>query len=129
MSSTKPKSKGISTAARKSKGRALQQKVRDLIYKTYPHLEPGDAISTGMGQGGEDIQLSPAARKVFPYSCECKRNKAFAVYGPYEQASANAKGYEPIVVIQGDRKKPLVLVDLEHFMELTANAQKASSKV
>lgn len=128
MSSTKPKSKGISTAARKSKGRALQQKVRDLIYKTYPHLEPGDAISTGMGQGGEDIQLSPAARKVFGYSVECKRNKAFAVYGPYEQASANCKGYEPIVVIQGDRKKPLVLVDLEHFMELTANAQKATSK-
>lgn len=129
MSSTKPKSKGISTQARKAKGRQLQQKVRDVILSTYPNLEPDDCKSTGMGQGGEDIQLSPAARKVFSYSIECKRNKSFAVYGPYEQASANCKGYEPIVVIQGDRKKPLVLVDLEHFMELTVNAQKASSKV
>lgn len=126
MSSTKQKSKGISTQARKAKGRQLQQKVRDAIYEAFPHLEDGDVVSTGMGQGGEDVRLSPAARKVFPYSVEAKRHKAFAVYGPYEQAKANSMGYEPILVIQGDRKKPLVLVDLEHFMSLTqkvANAE------
>lgn len=119
MSSTKPKSKGISTAARKAKGRALQQTVRDAILFSFPQLEPDDCKSTGMGQGGEDIQLSPAARKLIPYSFECKRNRAFAVYGPYEQAKANAGNYEPVVVIQGDRKKPLVLVDLDHFIQLT----------
>lgn len=119
MSSTKPKSKGISTAARKSKGRQLQQKVRDAILASFPKLETDDVKSTAMGQGGEDVQLSPAARKLFPYSIECKRHKAFAVYGPYEQAAANAGGYEPLLVIQGDRKKPLVVLDLEHFMQLT----------
>lgn len=118
MSSTKPKSKGISTQARKAKGRQLQQKVRDAILAAFPNLEDDDVRSTGMGQGGEDVQLSPAARKLFPYSVECKRNKAFAVYGPYEQASANSMGFEPLLVIQGDRKKPLVLLDLSHFMEL-----------
>lgn len=116
---TSTKRKGISTAARKSKGRALQQKVRDAILASFPKLEADDVKSTGMGQGGEDVQLSPAARKLFPYSVECKRHKAFAVYGPYEQALANSLGFEPILVIQGDRKKPLVLVDLEHFMKLT----------
>lgn len=119
MSSTKPKSKGISTAARKSKGRQLQQKMRDAILASFPLLETDDVKSTAMGQGGEDVQLSPAARKVFPYSIECKRHKAFAVYGPYEQASTNAGGYEPLLVIQGDRKKPLVVLDLDHFMKLT----------
>lgn len=119
MSSTKPKSKGISTAARKSKGRQLQQKMRDAILASFPLLETDDVKSTAMGQGGEDVQLSPAARKVFPYSIECKRHKAFAVYGPYEQASTNAGGYEPLLVIQGDRKKPLVILDLDHFMKLT----------
>lgn len=119
MSSTKPKSKGISTAARKSKGRQLQQKMRDAILASFPKLETDDVKSTAMGQGGEDVQLSPAARKLFPYSVECKRHKAFAVYGPYEQAAANAGGYEPLLVIQGDRKKPLVILDLEHFMQLT----------
>ncbi len=122
---TTTKRKGISTAARKSKGRALQQKVRDAILASYKSLEVDDVKSTAMGQGGEDVQLSPAARKLFPYSIECKRHKSFAVYGPYEQAAANANGYEPILVIQGDRKKPLVLVDLEHFMELTTKCGKS----
>ena len=111
--------KGISVAARKSKGRALQQKVRDLILAAYPSLELEDVRSTSMGMSGEDIQLSPAARRRFPFSVECKRNKAFAIYGPYEQASANSLGYEPIVVIQGDRKKALVVLDLEYFIGLT----------
>lgn len=111
--------KGISVAARKSKGRALQQKVRDLILAAFPSLEPDDVRSTSMGMGGEDLQLSPAARRRFPYSIECKRNKAFAIYGPYEQATANCLGYEPVVVIQGDRKKALAVLDLEHFIELT----------
>lgn len=111
--------KGISTASRKAKGRNLQKLVRDAILDTYPILEADDCKSTAMGQGGEDVQLSPAARKLFPYSVEAKRHKAFAVYGPYEQAAANCKGYEPLLIIQGDRKKPLAVVDFEHFMSLT----------
>ena len=111
--------KGISVQARKAKGRALQQKVRDAILAAFPVLEKDDVKSTGMGQGGEDVQISPAARKLFPYSVECKRNKSFAVYGPYEQAVANSAGFEPVLVIQGDRKKALALIDLEHFIELT----------
>jgi len=115
--------KGISTASRKSKGRALQQLVRDAVLETYDSLEPDDCKSTAMGQGGEDVQLSPAARKLFPYSVECKRHRAFAVYGPYEQAKANAGGYQPLLVIQGDRKKPLAILDFNHFMELTKHAK------
>ena len=122
--SLKPKSRGISTASRKAKGRNLQKLVRDKILDAFPLLEDDDVKSTAMGQGGEDVQLSPAARKCFPYSIECKRHKAFAVYGPYEQASANSGKYEPLLVIQGDRKKPLVLVDLDHFVGLTQNVQK-----
>jgi hypothetical protein len=115
--------KGISTASRKAKGRALQKLVRDQILAAFEALEQDDVKSTAMGQGGEDVQLSPAARKFFPYSVECKRHKSFAVYGPYEQASANSGNYEPLLVIQADRKKPLALVDLGHFMELVKNAK------
>jgi len=70
-----------------------------------------------MGAGGEDIQLSPAARKLFPYSVECKSLKAIAVYKYYEQAEANCGKYEPLVVIKANRKKPLVLVDAEYFFD------------
>ena len=105
----------------KEKGRRLQKYVRDKILAAFPSLEEDDVRSTAMGQGGEDIQLSPAARKLFPYSVECKNKANWAVYGPYEQAVGNCpKGCEPLLIIKGDRKKPLVLVDLDFFMSLGA---------
>ena len=56
----------------KAKGRKLQQVVRDGVLKRFPSLEPDDVRSTSMGAGGEDVQLSPVARRLFPYQVECK---------------------------------------------------------
>ncbi len=50
----------------KAKGRLGQQEVRDKLLETFPDLEPDDIKSTVMGDSGEDIQLSPAARKIIP---------------------------------------------------------------
>lgn len=103
----------------KEKGRRLQKKVRDKILEAFPSLEEDDVRSTAMGQGGEDIQLSPAARRLFPYSVECKNKASWAVYTPYDQAVANCpSGSEPILVIQANRKKPLVILDLDYFMSI-----------
>lgn len=83
-----------------------------------PTLSLGDVKSTAMGQGGEDVQLSPAARKVYPLSIECKARAAFAFYKDYEQASKNCpEGSEPILVCRGDRKKPVVIVDAQYFFK------------
>lgn len=101
----------------KAKGRRLQQAVRDAILHTFPKLEADDVRSTSMGAGGEDVQLSPAARKLFPYSVECKSLAKIAVFNYYEQAKGHGK-HEPLVVIKQDRAKPLAVIDLEHFMEL-----------
>ena len=55
-----------------------------------------------------------------PYSVECKAHKAFAFYKIMEQAASNCpKGAEPLVIIKGDRKKPLAVMDAEHFFKLT----------
>ena len=128
-SSTKPRStktvkkkrrgatKSISPQSAKAKGRRLQQHVRDAILKTYPTLEPDDVRSTSMGAGGEDVQLSPAARKLMPYCIECKSLAKIAIYKHYEQAVGHGD-YEPLLVLKQDRAKPLAVVDLEHFMEL-----------
>jgi hypothetical protein len=67
-----------------------------------------------MGAGGEDIQLSPAAREAIPFTIECKNNARIAVYKFYEQACTHGKG-EPIVVIKQNRSKPLVIVDADYF--------------
>ena len=109
----------MKTASSKAKGRLLQQLVRDKILDAYPTLEPDDCKSTSMGAGGEDVQLSPAARKLFPYSVEAKSRESIALYTWYLQAKHNApKGAEALLVIKQNRSKPLVVVDLDHFMEL-----------
>ena len=106
-------------ASSKAKGRKLQQDIRDKILDTFPRLEPDDVRSTGMGQGGEDIQLSPAARRWFPYSVEAKSRASISVYAWYQQAKTNApKDMEPLLVIKQNHSKPLVLIDLDAFMEL-----------
>jgi hypothetical protein len=72
-----------------------------------------------MGAGGEDVQLSPAARRLFPYSVECKSYKHFAVYKVMDQAAENCpKGASPICIIKGDRKKPLAVMDADLFFKL-----------
>lgn len=106
----------VSTASLKAKGRRLQQWVRDTLLANHPTLEADDIKSTAMGQNGEDVQLSPAARKLIPFSIECKSRKAVAVYPWYDQAVVNTpKGCEPLLVIKGDHKKPLVVLDAAFF--------------
>ena len=102
----------------KGKGRRLQQWVRDIILEKFSGLEPDDVRSTSMGAGGEDVQLSPAARKHFPYSVECKNTEALNVWKAYEQAQANCGDYEPILVMKKNRKKPLIVIDAEAFFKL-----------
>lgn len=114
----------IKTQSAKAKGRRLQQYTRDKIYETFPVLEDGDVRSTSMGAGGEDIQLSPAARRLFPYSVECKAYKSFAIYTVMDQATENTPdGLQPIAIIKGDRRKPLAVLDAEHFFQLIAQQQ------
>lgn len=72
-----------------------------------------------MGAGGEDLMLSPAARQKLPYSFECKKHKSFSVYKHYEQASENSSTYDPVLLIQGDRKEALAVISLELFARLT----------
>ena len=110
----------ISTSSAKAKGRALQQLVRDKIIEllTPRGVVADDVKSTGMGQGGEDVQFSPLARRYLPVSVECKKYAKFAIYGPYEQAEKASGKYEPLLVIQGDRKKPLAIVSLDYYMSL-----------
>lgn len=101
----------------KAKGRRLQQWTRDKLLEYFPVLAADDVRSTSMGNGGEDVQLSPAARKLFPYQIECKNKREVAVCGWYEQAQEHGE-HEPILVVKEDYGKPLVVIDAEHFFQL-----------
>lgn len=67
-----------------------------------------------MGAPGEDVQLSPAARKIYPFQLECKNLSKIAVYGYYQQAATHGPN-EPVVVIKQNNCKPLVVVDADYF--------------
>lgn len=102
----------------KAKGRSFQQEIRDSILDTFNQLEADDVKSTSMGAGGEDVQLSPAARKLLPIQIECKRVKsAKGLYNWYNQAKAHGK-HEPVVFIRADREKPLVLLSATTYLEV-----------
>jgi len=102
----------------KNKGRMLQNHVRQRILETFSTLHPDDVRSTSMGKGGEDVQLSYAARLLFPYTVECKSRKAIAIYKDYDQASGHNPAWEPLLVIKQNGRAPLAVVQLDHFMEL-----------
>lgn len=107
----------MTPSAAKAKGRAAQQYVRDRILEIFPGLEPGDVRSTSMGMGGEDIQLSPAARKLLGYQIEVKNKATSQHHTWYEQAETHGK-HEPLLVVHRDRGKYLATVSLSHFLEL-----------
>lgn len=101
----------------KSKGRLFQQWVRDKLLYHNPDLSSDDVRSTSMGAGGEDVQLSTAARRLFPYQIECKSKATYAVYKDYAQAQTHGS-CEPCLMIKANHKKPLAIVDADHFISL-----------
>ena len=107
----------MKTQSAKSKGRRLQQWIRDLLIEKLK-IHPEDIESRSMGAGGEDLIMARAARKSFPYSVECKNQEKINIWEAYKQAEDNSKDYEPIVVLKRNNQKPLILVDAEYFVNL-----------
>ena len=113
----------MKTQSAKAKGRNLQKWVVNKLIETFD-IHPEDIKSCSMGAGGEDVVMARAAREKFPFSVECKNVEKLNVWDAYEQAKANSSGYEPIVVMKKNHKKPLVVLDAEHFIELIKNNDK-----
>ena len=107
----------MKTQSAKSKGRKLQQWMRDLLIEKL-EIHPEDIESRSMGAGGEDLIMARAARAKFPLSIECKNQEKVNVWEAYKQAEENSKSYEPIVVIKRNNSKPLVVIDAEYFVSM-----------
>ncbi len=107
----------MKTQSAKSKGRRLQQWIRDKLVEQLG-VHPEDVESRSMGASGEDLIMARAAREKFPYSIECKNVEKLNVWEAYNQAIDNSNNYEPIVVMKKNGKKPLIVVDAEYFVKL-----------
>jgi hypothetical protein len=103
----------------KAKGRKFQQEVRDKIREIFPELELDDITCTMMSQAGTDIILSPAARKKFPYSIECKNQEKIAIWDALKQADENKKENTfAVVAFRRNHTKPYVVIEMDHFFDL-----------
>lgn len=100
----------------KAKGRRLQQQVRDMILELFPELKPDDVRSTAMGQGGEDVQLSTAARELLPFQIECKNKREVAVINWLKQAATHGESV-PIVIAKQNHSDPVVVIDALTFFK------------
>jgi hypothetical protein len=105
-------------SSRKAKGRKLQNEVVSFLSTSFPSLEPDDIKPAIMGQQGEDIILSPAARKLIPYSFECKNQERLDLWGSLRQAAENAGEYTPVLIFTRNRTATYAVIPVEEFMEL-----------
>jgi hypothetical protein len=112
----------------KAKGRRLQQKVRDALLEGRPDLHPDDIRSTAMGQNGEDILFSPAARKVYPYSVECKCVEKLNIWEAINQARENAGQHTPIVAFSRNNEDTWVAMPMSKFIELHKDKNETAIK-
>ena len=105
--------------SRTAKGRYLQNIVKEHIVKLYPVLTKKDIRTSMNGENSADIKLlTSTAKKLFPYSVECKnRNELKGIYKHYRQAVGHSPR-EPLLVIKMNREKPLAIIDLDHFFDL-----------
>ena len=110
----------------KNKGKRLQNNVRDLLLESFTELEPDDVRSAIMGESGEDIKLSPDARKQIPFSFECKNQEKLNIWDSLQQAEENSGDYSPVLIFKRNRSKTYAVVEIDKFIELINENNKST---
>tara|TARA_R110002020_G_scaffold443766_1_gene655054 strand:- start:41490 stop:41849 length:360 start_codon:yes stop_codon:yes gene_type:complete len=102
----------------KAKGRRLQNALRDLLRIAFPSLEEDDIKGQTMGMPGEDIVLSPLAKRTIPYSFECKNVEKLNIWNALEQAETNCEDRCPVLVFTKNRKATYAAIPLDNLIRL-----------
>ena len=113
-------SKRISVRAAKSKGRKLQNFVRDVFRDIFrDRLEAEDIESRQMGGAGVDVILTPASKKLIPFDIECKNQERFNLNEAMKQAIDNSKeGRIPVVVFSKNQDDVYISLKFTDFINL-----------
>ncbi len=104
--------------SRKAKGRKLQNFVRAKVLKAFRHLKKNDVVCVENYKPGADIILSKVAKKLCPYSFECKnQEKMKTLYQWFRQAKKHGN-LEPILICKQNSKEELAVISFKHLLEL-----------
>ena len=108
----------MKTRSAKSKGRRLQNQVKELLLEAFTELEPDDIRTAIMGETGEDIKLSPAARREIPFSFECKNQEKINIWESLNQAEENSGYYPPVLIFKRNRSKTYAVLEIDDFIDI-----------
>ena len=111
----------MKTSSAKAKGRKLQDWVRskliEYLDEDNTHELDKEITTAIMGENGADVKLSSMCEHLFPFSIECKNQEKFTgIYNMLDQAQSHGD-LPPILFIKMNRRKPLVVLDAEQFLE------------
>jgi hypothetical protein len=108
------------TSSAKAKGRRACQELQTLILRWFPDLSARDVRVTPSGSTGEDIQLSEAGAKAFPYAVEVKNQERLNIWQSLLQTTTHATKLklQPLLAFRRNRSELWVAIRAEHFFEL-----------
>ena len=109
----------ITRKSAKQKGRRGQTELRVKLLQEFPELEPDDIKCAIGSENGTDIKLSPAAKRLIPYSFEVKYQEKINIWSSLQQAEDNTKpNTEPVLVFKRNRSKTYAVIELDTFLGL-----------
>lgn len=108
------------TSSAKAKGRRACQELQALILRWFPDLSVRDVRVTPSGSTGEDVQLSEAGAKAFPYAVEVKNQERLNIWQSLLQTCQHATKLklQPLLAFRRNRSQLWVAVRADHFFEL-----------
>jgi len=110
----------MKTRSAKAKGRRLQNAVYELLVEHFKdRLDAEDLRPALMGESGEDIKRSPLAKRLLPFSFECKNQEKLNIWNAIKQAEDNCSdGDTPAVVFKRNHSETYVAVKFDTFLKL-----------
>ncbi len=109
----------IKRRSAKAKGSRGQTELRVKLLQNFPQLEPDDVVCAVGSQNGTDIKLSPAARRIIPYSFEVKYREKLNIWEALNQAENNTiPNTDPAVVFKRNRSETFIALKLDDFLKL-----------
>lgn len=111
----------ISVHSAKAKGRSLQQwackRISELIGLPWG---PDEMIASREGcQNGTDVRLVGEAKKLFPFSVECKWQETWSIPAWMKQAQDNQDpNTDWLLIVKKNRMDPIVIMDAKRFFAL-----------
>ncbi len=111
------------TQSRKSRGRRLQQYVRDTI-KSHFKLNDDDIYSRSMGASGTDVYMSDVGYTHCPLAIECKNQESLNIWSALEQSETNkTKELIPVVVFKRNRTDAYVALKFTDLLGLMGGSR------